>query len=229
MDVVLLSFIHSYAGPIGAVAFMIVIALVIYRGEIKAFLSDRRRKREDVQPDADPKELLRATIKKTVKETRSISPKDCREKMMLDLMDIRYSVFNEKLEMVEKWAVEEWTKTSLYSAILSVIYDSIAEAEDKAKREGIHPVVVTVVRMTTDSAAKAFMASVKAVCDSSAINSNVDRMTLLYRVLNETIRDTGEKADAMLAEFDDELEGFEYKGFKCDRRRRRRANGLSAS
>lgn len=197
-------------GPYGVAILLLVFLLIAYRSEVRALF-----RRKPKPPSPSGKDLLNVALRSRQRSRKRSKPINCREKMLADLVAIRYRVFECHLRDLDLWDFEKLEPQRLFGALYSVVDTAIHEAEAECKETGIHPVVIDLFRESTQAHTAIFMSSIRAVCESGKFSTNVERMDMIYNILAEVVEHSQWSVDDQLAAFEQELYGYEYKGQIC--------------
>lgn len=138
-----------------------------------------------------------------------------RRQIFRDLMHIRYKVFKEHLERLNKNDFNAMEPGAMYSKIVACLHDSIEESEMKAHEAGIPDVVVQKFKKWSGKNVEFTLKAIEMVCYSQVYGSNVLRMQAVYSLYTAMFEITIAEGERSLNELNGELNGVEYKGYVC--------------
>lgn len=229
MDVLPFAFLMEYGGPIAVILFAALMALIIYRDAIKSMfvakqgnakITEGKVQREllSVVRKVNTKHIMKATIRQQLKQLKIKRAENCVHRMLIDIRITRYQTYLEYADALDDTDQRLIDEIGLYAVLLSVLYDIFVDTEKRISDLPLHPLVVKLCRILMVETLEAFQSSAKAVCESRHIKDNEDRKQLLYMMLNHLLKQGSTREEEMISAFQEELIGFEYRGFTCGRK-----------
>lgn len=214
---VVIAFLHWY-GPYALPVLLFTGGLgYFFTKHWRIFIELYKESKKEAFDSFDSYDVLKATLsyRKTKTHHTRVHLDPCRRVMLDDLMQIRYDVFLETMELVNTHSFYDVQPVTLHGALLSVIDAAVNEAERRSKEAGVPDIAVHLFCVPTYIYIQHFMTVVKAVCGDHGFESNRSRLRLLYLVLAEFIDEGSQEAEEAFANANEQLSGVTYKGYVC--------------